>query len=445
MKKIALLAGTCALFILVACGGDSSTSASKNDLSDPAEATAPKETDPKDSGSTVKEAAEDSDIISDGDSTNVSTGKSSSSVKAENTSSAEQTKSSSSVKARSSSSSVKAASSSSETPVGTSSSAKEETVVSSSGPFNPCSEAPALKENWKYLNPDVQYGCFKDSRDNQYYATVKIGNYTWMAENLAYDYKYAPRTQDSWYGYSKKGADDQNHRGYLYTWDLAMADTNCRRENLCKPRGQMRGLCPEGFHIPSYWEWQDLFNAVGGVDIAARELKSTEVWVNTAKGTNKYGFSVIPNGPRYGAGYSNPVDFNTDFWTSEETGKNVTISIVFLSDDKVNSLAFENKEYGFSVRCLMDHPEQETPHSGIPHDPDKLYQCDEMLMDDINTWHFKNESQTEFQYFIDDRDSISVRIKDSYSDHTSKSDYANNEYDLYIMFWAALNSCLPLY
>ena len=68
-----------------------------------------------------------------------------------------------------------------------------------------------------------------------------------------------------------------------------------------------------------------------------------------------------------------------------------------------------------------------------------------MLMDDINTWHFKNESQTEFQYFIDDRDSISVRIKDSYSDHTSKSDYANNEYDLYIMFWAALNSCLPLY
>ena len=432
MKKIALLAGTSALFILFACGGDSSTSASKNDPSDPAEATAPKETDQKDSGSTVKEAAEDFDIISDGDSTNVSTGKSSSSVKAENTSSAEQTKSSSSEKAEDTSSSEKAEDTSS----------SEKAGSSSSGPFNPCSEAPALKENWKYLNPDVQYGCFKDSRDNQYYVTVKIGDYTWMAENLAYDYKYAPRTQDSWYGYSKKGADNQNHRGYLYTWDLAMADTNCRSENLCKPRGQMRGLCPEGFHIPSYWEWQDLFNAVGGVDIAARELKSTEVWDDTAKGTNKYGFSVIPNGPRYGAGMFNPVDFNTNFWTSDESGKSVIVTIGFTSSDRAYAATHENKDFGFSIRCLMDYPEKETSHSGIPHDPDKLYQCDEILMDDINTWHFINDSfNDEFQYFIDDSDSISVRIKDLYSDHTSRSDYANNEEGLYYMFWAALNAC----
>ena len=134
----------------------------------------------------------------------------------------------------------------------------------------------------------------------------------------------------------------------------------------------MRGICPEGFHLPSYWEWQDLFKAVGGESIAARDLKSTEVWADTAKGTNKYGYSVIPNGPRYGGVY-NPIDFNTNFWTSIESGKNTIVTIGFIYDDKANSMFHENKEYAFSVRCLMDYPEQETPHSGIPHDPDKIY------------------------------------------------------------------------
>lgn len=68
MKKIALLAGTCTLLFFVACGDDSSTSVSKNDPSDTAEATSPKETDQKDSGCTVKEAEEGFDIICNGDS-----------------------------------------------------------------------------------------------------------------------------------------------------------------------------------------------------------------------------------------------------------------------------------------------------------------------------------------------------------------------------------------
>ena len=278
-----------------------------------------------------------------------------------------------------------------------------------------------------------------DSRDNQYYATVKIGNFTWMAENLAYDYKDASRADYSWYGYNNKGVGLPNQRGFLYTWDLAMADTNCRRESLCKPRGQMRGLCPEGFHIPSYWEWQDLFNAVGGVDIAARELKSTEIWVDTTKGTNKYGFSAVPNGPRYAGWGSNPVDIDTYFWSSDESGENVIVVVGFIDDDKVTSFAIHNKEFAYSVRCLMDYPEQETPHS--PHDPDKFYQCDEMLMDDINTWHFTSDFFDDVQYFVDESDSISVHIIDAGSDRTSRSSYANDEDGLYYMFWVALNLC----
>ena len=68
MKKITLLAGTCALFFFVACGDDSSTSASKNDSPNTAEIAPPKDSAQVDSGCTVKEADEGFDIICNGDS-----------------------------------------------------------------------------------------------------------------------------------------------------------------------------------------------------------------------------------------------------------------------------------------------------------------------------------------------------------------------------------------
>jgi len=262
-----------------------------------------------------------------------------------------------------------------------------------------------------------------------------------MAENLGYKASQYASTKDSWYGYTSKGFQSQNQRGYLYTWDIAMTDTSCQQGYLCRPQSQARGICPEGFHIPSYWEWQNLFNAVGGESIAARELKSAEVWADSAKGTDKYGFSVIPNGPKYGPDVFNPVDHNAVFWSSNEMGTESIATIQFQNLDKVFPLSMGNKEFAFSIRCLMDYPEQETPHSGIPHDPDKIYQCDEMLMDDINTWHFKNNHQEEYQYFIDDTDSISVHIKDSHSEFTNKTSAGNNEEDLYSMFWAAMFYC----
>ena len=446
MKKILSILYTASAILLWGCGDDSSTSpdnqiatfsSAEETSSSSFKGKAVSSSSSKDkvvSSSSFKDNAVSSSRIEHSTKSSSSTKPTSSSLVSSSSS-----KTTSSHSGQSSSSKISSSSQSSSSGKSSSSEESSSATVSSSSLFNPCSEAPALKENWKYLNPNVQYGCFKDSRDNQYYATVKIGDYTWMAENLGYNPRQAT-TIDSWYGYNTRGFNAQDQRGYLYTWDIAMADTSCHKDNLCKPRGQMRGICPEGFHIPSYWEWQNLFNSVGGESTAARDLKSTEIWADTAKGINKYGFSVIPNGPRFGGTY-NPIDFNTVFWTSIEIGKGSIVTTGFTDSDKVNSFMSENKEFAFSIRCLMDYSEQETPHSGIPHDPDKIYQCDEMLMDDINTWHFKNNIQDELQYFIDDTDSISVRIKSSYSEYTTKSSYANNEDGLYYMFWTAMFNC----
>lgn len=428
MKKILSILYTASAILLWGCGDDSSTSPD-NQI---ATFSSAEET----SSSSFKDNAVSS-------SRKEQSTKSSSSTKPTSSSpvSSSSSKTTSSHSGQSSSSKISSSSQSSSSGKSSSSEESSSATVSSSSLFSPCSEAPTLKENWKYLNPNVQYGCFKDSRDNQYYATVKIGDYTWMAENLGYKASQYANTKDSWYGYTSKGFQSQNQRGYLYTWDIAMTDTSCQQGYLCRPQSQARGICPEGFHIPSYWEWQKLFNAVGGESIAARDLKSAEVWADTAKGTDKYGFSVIPNGPKYGADVFNPVDHNAVFWSSNEMGTESIATIQFQSLDKVFPLSMGNKEFAFSIRCLMDYPEQEATHSGIPHDPDKIYQCDEMLMDDINTWHFKNSKQEEFKYFIDDSDSISVYIKDSHSESTSRTSAGNNEDDLYTMFWAAMWYC----
>ena len=175
-----------------------------------------------------------------------------------------------------------------------------------------------------------------DFRDMQLYRIVIIGEQTWMAENLNY------KTENSLCGGgSAKNEGDCSKYGRLYIW----ADAN--------------DACPEGWHLPDTTDWKTLFDAVGGIDVAGKILKSQTGWEDSddtsGNGTDSLGFSAIPAGYRHFYGYFSRVGSHTYFWSATEEHNSFYVYIMYLSYDFEDAfLSTDSKDYAFSVRCLKD-------------------------------------------------------------------------------------------
>jgi Fibrobacter succinogenes major domain (Fib_succ_major). len=270
-----------------------------------------------------------------------------------------------------SSSSEKNSSSSSVVPTNSSSSSVVPTVSVAS----PCKTAT---EN------NCEYGTLTDDRDGQTYKTVKIGEQWWMAENLNYAYTGVPYKEvlstdsnlvyysdsTSWC-YNNDAANCAKY-GRLYTWAAAMDSAGIIPGNTANACGcgeycnlgnvKVRGLCPDGWHLPDTTEWSALFNAVGRKATAGEMLKSTEGWKNSGNGSDAYFFSALPAGVRV---RNSNGDFNCErisafFWSSTEYGSNyaypMNLNYTYGNADP-NCNAYRNYSYkgnGFSVRCLRD-------------------------------------------------------------------------------------------
>lgn len=105
------------------------------------------------------------------------------------------------------------------------------------------------------------------------YATVKLADgKTWMAEPLAFVPKGMtvsddPAAGDVWYPYSSNGTvttalkDEESikAKGLLYSYNALMG-TKITDDNWDKLEG-VKGICPEGWHIPTRAEWYALCGA----------------------------------------------------------------------------------------------------------------------------------------------------------------------------------------
>ena len=203
--------------------------------------------------------------------------------------------------------------------------------------------------------------CLMDTRDGQTYKTVKIGEQTWMAENLNYT------TVNSWCGGgSDKNEGDCTRFGRLYTWAAVIdsvklatdADNpqDCGYFKACALPAKVQGVCPPGWHVPDKKEWNKLITAVGGESTAGKILKSQTGWIGNGNGTDSFGFSALPAGNWGYLGNFNEEGYAAYFWSATENHSDYAYDIALDYSLEDAYLDYSLKHYAYSVRCLKDDP-----------------------------------------------------------------------------------------
>jgi uncharacterized protein (TIGR02145 family) len=186
---------------------------------------------------------------------------------------------------------------------------------------------------------NVTYGSV--THGGQSYKSVKIGEQTWMAENLNYN------VEDS-KCYENKPANCEKY-GRLYNWETA------------------KKVCPSGWHLPSNEEWDKLYRFADGSNgtespykskIAGKFLKSKEGWNDndgkSGNGLDVFGFSALPGGYGNSGGSFNYVG-NLSYWWSASASSS---SGAYYRDMGYNDETAGWYSYGksslYSVRCVRD-------------------------------------------------------------------------------------------
>jgi len=180
---------------------------------------------------------------------------------------------------------------------------------------------------------EPQTGTYKDIRDGKIYKTVKIGDQTWFAENLAFE----PDSGKYWAYDNNKGKAFQY--GYLYDWETA------------------KNVCPSSWHLPGDAEWSKLTDYLGGEIVAGGKLKATTVWKYNAYGnsSNESGFEALPAGDRYYIdGSFEWFSERAYFWTSTPNGKVTALTRLLRYFNNAVDRAGYPRAFGYSVRCIKD-------------------------------------------------------------------------------------------
>ncbi|MBN2806402.1 MAG: hypothetical protein JXR22_07065 [Prolixibacteraceae bacterium] len=196
---------------------------------------------------------------------------------------------------------------------------------------------------------EVSFGSITDSRDGQSYKTVKIGNQVWMAENLRATHVNLVTDDNQWSNLLNNGTP-----AYCWYWNdqAAYGNYGALYNKFAVETGN---LCPAGWHVPTYEEWAELFENVGGINTAGKNLKTTNGWKDNGNGTNEYSFSAQPNGFRHYHGLFSFFGETANWWTySESNNSNSSryVNISYVIDDAVGYDALNN--HGYNVRCVKD-------------------------------------------------------------------------------------------
>ncbi len=201
------------------------------------------------------------------------------------------------------------------------------------------------------------------------YKVVTIGSQIWMAENLrTRTYSNGEpiphlTSIEDWINTESGAYTIMPHAGF--------DDINSEEEML-KAYGAYynwyavddeRGLCPDGWRVPSRDDWEELIDYLGGRAVAGGKMKSTRTdpdphprWhpLNQFYATNESGFSGLP------AGYTDGTNFywfqGAGFWWSSTRLPTIDRAFAYVLGYDSRAVGVQDVDTwgGLSVRCIRD-------------------------------------------------------------------------------------------
>jgi len=245
---------------------------------------------------------------------------------------------------------------------------------------------------------------FTDCRDNQSYETVQINNQCWLAENLnvgsrictagttcvtepddSFDYNSIEK-----YCYLNDETKCDTYGG-LYSWSETMGLPNKCKDGAystvdyfsfshdtysdCNFTNPDRGICPEGWHVPSYFNGQDAYTYYNdwypliaylsvdgqggaGTDVGNKlKATGTTYWETPSAGTNSSGFNALGTGFRGDTGSYAYQLYYSYFFTAYPYGAGLSwvntlgYNIAYLA----GGTYWGARNYAWPVRCIKDN------------------------------------------------------------------------------------------
>jgi len=200
--------------------------------------------------------------------------------------------------------------------------------------------------------------------DGNVYNTVQIGGQCWMKENLRVGTRINGSQDMSDNSIIEKYCSNNDPAnceiyGGLYQWNEMMQYSTV---------SGIRGICPDGWHLPGDDEWKTMEMTLG---MSQSEADNTE-WRGTDEGgkmketgyahwdspntgaTNSSGFTALPGGLRYSNGTFGYISDSGYWWsTTESSGTSAWLRHLYYPNVQVYR-GSPPKTVGYSVRCLKN-------------------------------------------------------------------------------------------
>lgn len=192
-------------------------------------------------------------------------------------------------------------------------------------------------------------GASKVSYVGKDYNTVLIGSQCWLKENLDVGTMISSTIHSTdnsiieKYCYNNIPANCDTYGG-LYQWNEAM--------QYVQTEGA-QGICPEGWHIPTFTEFSTLNASVGG---DGSSLKAVGQGISpNGLGTNISGFSGLLAGNKQTNSSFIHLTYYGHFWSStKDINNNVDHLVLYYDTNAIVNHIGVYSTYGFNIRCIKD-------------------------------------------------------------------------------------------